>query len=76
MCVCVFACVRVSVCVSVRDVRACVCVCVCVCEGEDKGTLTGVCECLSAGALVRYWCGSECQGEGMSERTWFVPAGV
>ena len=56
------------------------CVCVCVRErerererqreGEDKGTLAVVCECLSAGALVRYWCGCECQGDGMSERTW------
>ena len=52
------ACVDVRV--SVRD----------VCEVEDKGTLVSVCERVSAGVLVRYYCGRECQGEGMSERTW------
>ena len=42
------------------------CVHVCVRKG---------CECLSAGALERYWCDRECQGEGTSERAW-VPARV
>ena len=70
VCVCVVVVVMmVVVVVECGDVRACVCVCVCVCEGEDKGALTGICECLSAGALARYWCSCTCQGEDMSDRT-------
>ena len=49
-------------CVDMRGVYACKFV-----RGGAKGMLMGVCEAVSSGVLVRYWCGCECKSGGMSD---------